>query len=353
MPARSSSSRCRRRWYRRGRSGPALVLPQPSDCDGRAWIVFGLSVGLATGVGADAAAIAAMANPPTERGPPATPPAASSQRTADPNVEPLFATSCGWCHQGGGRVAGRGPKLAGTDKTDEFIIGQIKHGKPPGMPAFGRSFNDEQIQAIVAYIRGVARDAVDRATRPASRRVAAGACSLSRLRGPGGFPRRRARSPIEARGVISLCAHPNALPFASRKANRPGSRSSSAARSPAARRRLDVAWVVSPIQYRSAECDIILDTIVDQQVQAEGRVRVSRPYHRSGVALALPAGRRWRQLVPRSRRGKRIGVQVGSLAQMILGRRGRDDAVRLRGRNDRGAGAGTLDGAAVSPAAIG
>ena len=76
-------------------------------------------------------------------------------QTAKLNVERLFATSCGWCHQSGGRVAGRGPKLAGTDKPDDFIIKQIKNGKPPGMPAFGKSFNDEQIHAIVAYIRGL------------------------------------------------------------------------------------------------------------------------------------------------------------------------------------------------------
>jgi mono/diheme cytochrome c family protein len=72
----------------------------------------------------------------------------------DKAVERLFATSCGWCHQGGGRVAGRGPKLAGTDKPDEFIIKQIRQGKPPGMPAF-KGFNDDQIRAIVAYIRAL------------------------------------------------------------------------------------------------------------------------------------------------------------------------------------------------------
>jgi mono/diheme cytochrome c family protein len=89
-------------------------------------------------------------------GPPATPPAAQQPApSVDPNVSRLFATSCGWCHQAGGRVAGRGPKLAGTDKSDEFIIRQIKQGKPPGMPAFGKSFNDDQIQAIVAYIRAL------------------------------------------------------------------------------------------------------------------------------------------------------------------------------------------------------
>src|SRR5690349_18984316 len=41
--------------------------------------------------------------------------------------EKLFATSCGWCHSSGGRAAGKGPKLAGTDKSDEFIVNRIKH----------------------------------------------------------------------------------------------------------------------------------------------------------------------------------------------------------------------------------
>jgi mono/diheme cytochrome c family protein len=94
-----------------------------------------------------------------EDAPPATqttPPSAQQPpKSIDPNVNRLFATSCGWCHQGGGRVAGRGPKLAGTDKSDEFIIRQIKQGKPPGMPSFGKSFNDDQILSILAYIRAL------------------------------------------------------------------------------------------------------------------------------------------------------------------------------------------------------
>ena len=85
-----------------------------------------------------------------------TPPAAQQPApSVDPKVSRLFATSCGWCHQAGGRAAGRGPKLAGTDKSDDFIIRQTKQGKPPGMPAFGKSFNDDQIQAIVGYIRAL------------------------------------------------------------------------------------------------------------------------------------------------------------------------------------------------------
>jgi mono/diheme cytochrome c family protein len=84
--------------------------------------------------------------------------AASEQANPQPgNFEAasLFAATCGFCHQDGGRSPGRGPKLAGTDKSDDYIIKQIKDGKPPGMPAFGGVFDDEQIRAIVAYIRGL------------------------------------------------------------------------------------------------------------------------------------------------------------------------------------------------------
>jgi mono/diheme cytochrome c family protein len=79
----------------------------------------------------------------------------ADQQSANLNVEQLFATSCGWCHQNGGRTAGRGPKLASSDKSDDYIINQIKNGKMPGMPAFRGIFNDAQIQAIVGYIRGL------------------------------------------------------------------------------------------------------------------------------------------------------------------------------------------------------
>jgi mono/diheme cytochrome c family protein len=71
------------------------------------------------------------------------------------DVARLFSTSCGFCHQQGGRVQGRGPKLMGLEKSDEEIIKQIKFGKPPRMPAFGKSFSEAQIQNMVAYIRSL------------------------------------------------------------------------------------------------------------------------------------------------------------------------------------------------------
>jgi mono/diheme cytochrome c family protein len=67
----------------------------------------------------------------------------------------LFATSCGWCHAEGGREAGKGPKLAGTQRSDEFIVTRIKNGKPGQMPGFAGALKDDQIAALLRYIRGL------------------------------------------------------------------------------------------------------------------------------------------------------------------------------------------------------
>jgi mono/diheme cytochrome c family protein len=69
------------------------------------------------------------------------------------DVNKLFAGTCGWCHSNGGRTAGKGPKLAGTTLTDAEIANRIKNGKAGQMPAFGSAFSDDDIKAIVKYIR--------------------------------------------------------------------------------------------------------------------------------------------------------------------------------------------------------
>jgi mono/diheme cytochrome c family protein len=71
------------------------------------------------------------------------------------DVAQLFATSCGWCHSSGGRAAGKGPRLMGTELTDEQIVSRIRSGKTGQMPAFGDAFNEHQMRAIVEYIRNL------------------------------------------------------------------------------------------------------------------------------------------------------------------------------------------------------
>ena len=83
---------------------------------------------------------------------------APPQAEASPNDidgQQMFATTCGYCHQDGGRAAGRGPKLSKSERSDEYIIERIRKGKTGAMPAFGAVFSDGQIVAILAYIRGL------------------------------------------------------------------------------------------------------------------------------------------------------------------------------------------------------
>jgi len=79
--------------------------------------------------------------------------ATSPEPPSDIDGETMFATSCGFCHQSGGRAPGKGPKLAGTTHSDDFIAERIRKGKPGAMPAFGSAFSESQVMAIVAYIR--------------------------------------------------------------------------------------------------------------------------------------------------------------------------------------------------------
>ena len=88
-------------------------------------------------------------------GAPAAASGAPQEGAAEFDVEKLFASTCGWCHSDAGRVAGRGPKLMDTTLTDEEIAYRIKNGKPGAMPAFGSSFTEEQIKAIIRYTRNL------------------------------------------------------------------------------------------------------------------------------------------------------------------------------------------------------
>lgn len=71
------------------------------------------------------------------------------------DVPQLFATTCGWCHSDGGRAPGKGPQLMNTQRSDDFIRNRIKSGKEGAMPAFGATFSDADIDAIIKYIRGL------------------------------------------------------------------------------------------------------------------------------------------------------------------------------------------------------
>ena len=67
----------------------------------------------------------------------------------------FISYGCGWCHEGGGRKAGRCPQLMGTERDDNFILSRIAAGSPGKMPAFGEGLTAEDMQALLVYIRSL------------------------------------------------------------------------------------------------------------------------------------------------------------------------------------------------------
>lgn len=115
-----------------------------------------------------AAVSAADANGPMSSNSPSNPPSSAASSgaagsaaaaTGEINVTTLFANTCGWCHSGAGRIAGKGPQLMGTTLTDTEIVNRIKNGKTGAMPGFGATFTEDQLKAIVKYIRDLKPEA--------------------------------------------------------------------------------------------------------------------------------------------------------------------------------------------------
>jgi polar amino acid transport system substrate-binding protein len=155
-------------------------------------------------------------------------------------------------------------------------------------------------------------------------------------------------------GSLTLCAHPNALPYASRYGELPGLQVEIAeALAKQIGVSLNRAWVFNAYQFRRTGCDIVLDAIGDKGALAEVGLRSSRPYHRSGVALAVRGDSTTSSLTDLGN-GRRVGVQVGSLASMRFSQAGigispfafEDDILEALQKAE-------IDAAAVTPGAIG
>jgi polar amino acid transport system substrate-binding protein len=150
-------------------------------------------------------------------------------------------------------------------------------------------------------------------------RYAAGICLL--LLGSVAADARSLETVIE-RGALTLCANPNALPFASKTGPIPGFQIELGEKiAEQLGVKLTREWVVSAIQYRRADCDLVLDTIARKDIPPEGGVKVTRPYHRSGVVLAVRADSPAASLASLGS-GQRVGVPVGSLVSMMLDKGG-------------------------------
>jgi polar amino acid transport system substrate-binding protein len=124
------------------------------------------------------------------------------------------------------------------------------------------------------------------------------------------------------RGALTLCASPNALPFASKTGPIPGFQIELGEKiAEQLGVKLTREWVISAIQYRRADCDLVLDVIARKDTSPAGGVQPSRPYHRSGVVLAVRGDSPASSLASLGA-DQRVGVPVGSLVSMTLAKAG-------------------------------
>lgn len=83
--------------------------------------------------------------------------AVADEAMSPEHVRKMFATNCSQCHGDFGKKVGRGgPKLAGTSMNEKQVYDRIANGAPGGaMPSHKKTLTEEQINALVVYIKGL------------------------------------------------------------------------------------------------------------------------------------------------------------------------------------------------------
>ncbi len=130
----------------------------------------------------------------------------------------------------------------------------------------------------------------------------------------------RTLAEVKSLGAILMCASPDALPYASDRPETPGFQIEiGRAIAKGLGVSLNVEWIVARRRRNLVNCDMLLDSINDPEVN-EGRALLSRPYQRSGVVLGLRRDAEdisdFRQL----KNDQKVGVMINSFASMVLGK---------------------------------
>ena len=163
----------------------------------------------------------------------------------------------------------------------------------------------------------------------------------------------RTLAEIRARGVVSQCANPDALPYSSKQTDTPGFQIEiGRALAQGLGVSHQVEWIIPRLRAGLVDCDLLLDTIVTPETE-RGPVKLSHPYQRSGVALAMRGDassvRGFGDIAP----AQRIGVMINSVASKLLNERGvRTVPYAFERDMVEDVVKGEIDGCAVSPATI-
>ena len=139
----------------------------------------------------------------------------------------------------------------------------------------------------------------------------------------GGNADARTLAEVKSLGAISMCANRDALPYASNKPDTPGFQIEiGRAIAEGLGVPLNIEWILPRRRANVVNCDMMLDSVNDPEIH-EGRLRLSRPYQKSGVALGLGRDAESISDYKELKKGQKIGVMVSSYAAMALGKAGK------------------------------
>lgn len=128
---------------------------------------------------------------------------------------------------------------------------------------------------------------------------------------------------VRESGALTVCAHPDALPFSAQGQAQPGFQLEIA--DILTKRlgvRLDVHWIVYSRHARRASCDAVMGAIVQPGAppQGKGTTRLTRPYMAGGYLLVVSARRTEIGRLEDVKGGK-IGVEHTSWPHYVLSQR--------------------------------
>jgi polar amino acid transport system substrate-binding protein len=132
----------------------------------------------------------------------------------------------------------------------------------------------------------------------------------------------RTLAEVQSLRAISMCAHPDALPYASNRPEAPGIQvEMGRAIAEGLGVALSTEWVVPRRRVAAVNCDMLFDSINDPKVY-DWPLLLTRPYQKSGLALGLGRDGQMIGHFSELKKGQKIGVMVNSVASVVLGKAG-------------------------------
>ena len=133
----------------------------------------------------------------------------------------------------------------------------------------------------------------------------------------------RTLAEVKSVGALSMCANADALPYASKDPEKPGFQIElGRALAEGLSVPLNIEWILPRRRANVVNCDLMFDVVNDPQVH-EGRLKLSRPYQKSGLALGLRNEAEPISDFNELKKGQKIGIMVGSMASMVLNKAGK------------------------------